>query len=264
MRRVRRRYRGALRLVLVLVLVVAPASGAGTQAPAREPLPATLAWVGLYTDSLVHWLENGNRLDELCPGERDTEPWLACRNRQMEPRVAVLPVRDGPARQARRLGELVIVATPGRGLSAHASGAAGATPFAPDLFDVDWGYGPWFHQTILARRGSTWFRVPIPTLGAGWIDTGEWSGGATGALPAEAPHVEVADSGRIVTTPRGDLVILGAANGVLRARPEQDADMWCDTDPPPLKRWTELRIPFAELFDANGHLLLQVKYTRGC
>ena len=48
---------------------------------------------------------------------------------------------------------------------------------------------------------------------------------------------------------------------MLRARTEQDADMWCDTDPPPLKRWTELRIPFYNHEDFER--LLEIVLGRG-
>ena len=69
----------------------------------------------------------------------------------------------------------------------------------------------------------------------------------------------------IVSSPFGDLVVLGIEQSLLRARPEQDADQWCQPgDPPPLRAWQELRIPVSELYTPTGHLRVHKKYTRGC
>jgi hypothetical protein len=73
------------------------------------------------------------------------------------------------------------------------------------------------------------------------------------------------EPGDIVTSPFGDLFVIGAESGVLRARAEQPADMWCRASSrPPLEPWKELRIPFRDLFTAAGHLRVHIKYTRGC
>jgi hypothetical protein len=172
----------------------------------------------------------------------------------MQPKVAVMTVRTLPRDSAARRGAIVVVATPGRGLTAHASSGGVATAFEPDLFDGDWGYGPYFHQTIVNRQGS-WYQVPIDALpGPAWLNAVEWSGAA-----------DVQDVDGIISTPQGDMVVLGIADRELRVRPEQPADMWCESgEPPPLKPWKEIRIPFRELFNPTGHLLITRKYTRGC
>jgi hypothetical protein len=90
-----------------------------------------------------------------------------------------------------------------------------------------------------------------------WIDAEGWVG--TGAA------IKTVQAGDIVTTPRGDVFVLGVGNRVLRSRPEQTADMWCGAgDPPALSAWQETRIPFEELLDQDGHFLVRYKYTRGC
>jgi hypothetical protein len=155
---------------------------------------------------------------------------------------------------------MVVVALPGKGLSVFAGAGSETTPFTPDLFDADWGYGPWFHQSILSRRGS-WLRIPVPSVGDGWIDANELGGRDDLA----SNQVVTVSKGDIVTTPKGDMFVLGVDIGVLRVRTEQVGDMWCQAgDPPPLAPWQEIRIPFDQLFDSRGHLLISYKYTRGC
>lgn len=243
---------------VLLAAWLTPAAGA-QQIPG---VPDEILWVGLFSGDLARSLENENRLKELCTAREGSEAWHDCRAASLEPRVLVIPVRSEPREDARRIGEIVILALPGRGLQAFASSGAGepATRFTPDLFDPDWGYGPpWFHQTVLARRGG-WFRVPVPSLGPGWIDSGWWSrGGGIGDV------TETVTPGDIVVTPLGDMVVLGVERRQLRLRPEQPADMWCQGgDPPPLVAWQEIRIPFAGLVDQHGRLRLRPKYTRGC
>ncbi len=70
---------------------------------------------------------------------------------------------------------------------------------------------------------------------------------------------------RVITTPRGDMVVLAVEQGALLVRPEHVADMWCwPGDPPPLESGTALRIPLEELFSETGHLLVGYKYMKGC
>jgi hypothetical protein len=133
----------------------APAAAQRPDVPVRE-----VAWVGLFNAELQEWLENENRLKQLCTGPENSDEWFACQSLKLEPKLTVIPISSEPQSGARRLGELVVVALPGKGLKAFASTGAAATQFTPDLFDGDWGYGPWFHQSILARRGR-WFRVSV-------------------------------------------------------------------------------------------------------
>jgi hypothetical protein len=232
-----------------------------TRAAGRQPdpLPTELSWIGLYNAELLDWLENGNRLDALCGKEGSVEERDACRAANMGPKIVVIPARAEPRADAPRLGEIVIVAMPGTGLKAFASAGPRTEPFTPDLYDSDWGYGPFFHETVLAHRGS-WFRVPLPLIGTAWIDATAWNG-----KTSAADLVRTLEKGDIVTTPRGDMTVLGVEDHVLRVRPEQKADLWCEGGTPPaLAPWTEARIPFRELFDGLGHLLIHYKYTRGC
>ena len=225
-----------------------------------DTLPRELAWVGLFNAELVDWLHNGGRLAQLCTSREHSDDWYRCRTAMLEPKAAVIAVRAEPRLDARRLGQMVVVALPDKGLRVFAGAGSETTRFTPDLFDADWGYGPWFHQSILARRGS-WLLIPVPSVGEGWIDASDLGGPGD---PASNAIVTVR-KGDIVTTPRGDMFVLGVENSVLRVRTEQVPDMWCQAgDPPPLAPWQEIRIPFEELFDSRRHLLISYKYTRGC
>ncbi len=215
------------------------------------PRPGELAWVGLFNDELVGWLYNEYRLDELCGDRVD-----GCRDSLLARRELSVDVYDAPG--GLRLGELVVGATPGQPLELSEVIEGRREPFLPDLFLEDWGYGPpWFHLTVSDRRDG-YFRVPLPRMGTGWIRADDLAGTGT--------HVEVVGAGETVyATPVGDMVVLDLEDGVLVARPEQDADMWCrPEDVPDLQPWEEVRIPFAELFDDRGRLLLRPKYMKGC
>lgn len=242
---------------LVLTMAMGHGVGPGGAGQPAEPPPTELAWIGLYNRELLDWLENENRLDTLCAATAGTAAASECRAEKMAPKAAVIPLHAEPHADAKRLGEILLVALPGTGLTAFASAGRRAERFTPDLYDRDWGYGPYFHQTVLARRG-TWLRVPVPGIGRAWIDAAAWS-----TAPDDLTRTPGTDD--IIATPRGDLVVLGVLDRVLRARAEQKADMWCQPgQPPALAASPEVRIPFAELFDAQGHLLIRYKYTRGC
>ena len=256
--------------VCALAVVSIPSHAAPPAAMQHpDPTQQELAWIGLFNDDLVGWLENENRLKDLCGAPEGSEEWSKCREEKLEPKALVIPVRSEPRPDARRLGEILIIARPGRGLSAFSSADHSkrsirsdrtAIRFTPDLFDSDWGYGPWFHQTILARRG-TWFRIPVPSIGPGWINAEDWNEPADFPANTALGLIKTVDAEDILTTPRGDMYVLGVENRVLRVRPEQDADMWCGGEQqPPLKSWQEVRIPFSELLDSKGHLLLKHKY----
>src|SRR5687768_1443504 len=95
---------------LCVVIVALDLSRAlGAVVPQRtEPLPLELAWIGLFNRELLNWLENENRLDELCVGPEGSPEVHACRAAHMEPKVAVIPVRAAPRVDGTRLGEIVL------------------------------------------------------------------------------------------------------------------------------------------------------------
>ena len=245
-----------LGIAAIIAIGVSCAANVMAERPTARAKPA---WLGLYTRALIGWLENENRINTLCAqtgagsSQRDE-----CRAEMLKPRQSEIKLHDEPRPGATPAGTIVVEATPGRGLRAFFRPATGApaTEFVPDLFDVDWGYGPYFHQTFLEQRGP-WFLLPAgPLPRPAWVNLSEFGD------DANLRRVEVGD---IVTGPLGDLFVLGVETGSLRVRPEQKADMLCEGgDPPPLKPFKETLIPANDLYSEDGHLLVKIKHTRGC
>ncbi len=211
-------------------------------------------WVGLYSHDMVAWLENENQLQKLCPGNASEAS--RCREATMAPKLLVINLYSGPDPKAGSRGSILVQATPGVGLRFFFVRMTGGAPveFEADFTVRDWGYGPFFHQTYLDRRGD-WFQLPEDPFPQGtWFNARDLGGD---------PDIRLVEG--IVESPQGHLLILGREEGIIRARLEQPADMWCDSDPaPPLTPWKELRIPTAEFYDAKGHLIVSPAYPKGC
>jgi hypothetical protein len=232
---------------------------AGSSLPAAQlpRAPADLAWIGLYSNPMIEWLDNENRLDELCPdipGSADER--VRCRIEKLQPKPYIVVLRAAANASAVSPGSLLLVAAPGAGLQFFYVPTRGGAPrkFSPDLNLDDWGYGPYYHQTFLDRRGD-WFLLPEDPFPAGtWLNARDLDD-ELHILPVEG----------IVSSPRGNLVVLGIDRDTLRARPEQPSDIWCQSSaPPPLQPWSELRIPRAELYSRTGHLLVSPAHMKGC
>ncbi len=226
---------------------------------ARDGESGGVGWIGLYTAELVEWLENENRLSSLCsPHAPDSAAWYGCRERNLQPKVYVVRLRTAPSRQAAPAGDLIVEALPGRGLRAFyvPSQAGSAVPLVPDILDSDWSYGPFFHHSVVERRGS-WVRLPEdPLPREAWLDLGDL--GKNAAVTWLRPD-------DIVESPRGDLVVLSVANGRVRGRPEQDRDSVCEVDTrPPVAPFKEIWIDRSDVYTPTGHIRLQLKYKRGC
>ncbi len=212
------------------------------------------AWVGLYDPSAVGWLENENRIDELC---RDADDPGACYEEHLRPAITVYPLHREADASSAWIGDLVVAAVPGRGLSAHfrAAGSGRTISFEPDVYLQDWGYGPYFHQTVLTQRGN-WFQLPPDP----W-DEPVWMYHGRGG---EASLIRVHTGDIIERSGEGSYVV-EAEPDVLVLRPEQAADMWCEGgDPPSIVMTDPRRVPRAELSDSVGRLLFTPRYLKGC
>jgi hypothetical protein len=219
--------------------------------------PVELGWIGLYSNQLIEWLENENRIDELCPDiPGNTGERVRCRGEKLRSKAYVVVLRGAPNPAAPSRGSLLLVATPGKGLQFFHVPARGGAPreFSPDLTLEDWGYGPYYHETFLERRGD-WFLLPEDPFPAGtWLNARDLG---------DDPHILQVEG--IVSSPRGNLVVLAVDREVVRARPEQPADIWCESSPPPpLQPWTEVRIPRGDLYSRTGHLLVAPAHMKGC
>lgn len=216
----------------------------------------TPAWVGLYEDNLVDWLENENRITALC--QSDSVPDLGdCYREVLAPEVRAWPVHVSPDAGSAELGQVLVVAVPGRGLSAYwlETGQAHATSFIPDVYDQDWGYGPHFDQTVLDRSGR-WFLLPAdPFPQPGWIFLGD---------NAEV-QVRTVDVGDIVTLDALGWVVLEITGYSLGMRREQEGDMWCEVgETPDIVPDSGQRFSRADLLDSRGHWRMRPRYLRGC
>ena len=231
-------------------------NGAGTQEDQADP--GAIGWIRLYTPDQAEWLENQNRLETLCTDTaRESAAWYDCRTQKLAPKTRAIRLRKAPSPRAGYAGDLVVVAAPALGL--HASyvspGGGVGRRVVPDLYDGDWGYGPYFHITVAERRGN-WVRLPEdPFPPSTWLDAND-----LGEMPFRRLGPE-----DIVTSPVGDLFVLSVSPGVVRARPEQERDMPCNEgEEGPVAPFTEIRLEGSTLFTRTGHLRLHVKYTRGC
>jgi hypothetical protein len=213
------------------------------------------AWVGLYDPGQLGWLENENRLRDLCT---DSSTFARCYSENLAPLVSLYSLHAEPDSSSRLIGDLIVVAVPGRGLSAHfrAAGSQQAVRFTPDLFLQDWGYGPYFHQTISGQSGN-WFRLPqVPWGEEVWLYRESES---------ELSSVLVVRAGEIVENDGSSWYVIAAETDALLVRAEQPADLWCEEgDPPALTPTEPTRLSREALLDADGHLAIRLKYLKGC
>src|SRR5262245_36488745 len=78
------------------------------------PLPERPAWIGFFSEELVEWVENPNRLEALCAPFKAVAPrFEECRSEKLEPKPLVVELRNGPSAAAAGVGQLILIATPG-------------------------------------------------------------------------------------------------------------------------------------------------------
>ena len=212
-------------------------------------------WVGLDNPARHGWLENENRIGELCADSANRE---ACRKEMLTPAVDVYTLHAEPNQSSPHLGDLLVQATPGRGLTVQfrAAGSATAVSFVPDVFLQDWGYGPYFHQTI-ARQEGDWFQLPRdPWQVPVWLRRGS---------EISRPSIIYVRPGDIVEIDGEGMYVVAVERDALLLRAEQPADLWCrEGDPPPLIPDAPVRYSRTDLIDVRGHLIVRPKYLKGC
>lgn len=185
-------------------------------------------------------------------------PELAWLLRQRNPptRQWALPLWEEPEDESLLVGTLIIDFSAEKGLTARFQPNGGrAVPFVPDLYDPDWGYGPWFHHTVLETKGG-WAKFPknpFPT--PVWVNLDAVFGDVA-PISVYPGEVYVFNGKNVVITEMvGDRILM---------RPEQPADMPCEGNEPPLKEVEPTVLHRSDLFDADGHLKLTVAHMRGC
>ena len=224
-------------------------------APVIQAQEGFQGWVGLHNPERNDWLENENRISELCADSVDPG---ACRDEMLAPAVDVYSLYAEPNESSPHLGDLLVQAAPGRGLTVQYRpvGSETAVSFVPDIYLQDWGYGPYFHQTIVQREGD-WFQLPSePWEVPVWLQRGSATARPSIIYVQPQDIVEVGGRGMYVVAVEDDALLL---------RAEQPADLWCrEGAPPPLISDEPVRYSRADLVDTRCHLILQPKYLKGC
>jgi len=203
-----------------------------------EDITAMIGWIGLWNSEMLDWAENKNT---------GSKVWT-------------FNIHQKPNAETKIVGSILVtvISQSAFEFAYRAERSSQAEPFAPDLYDQDWGYGPYMHQTFIARN-KMWFKLPRnPLLSEGWINGIAISkGGRVNVLPIEAKQIYKLDGKNIFV----DKVDLEA----IYYRSEQKADMWCfDNNPPPLKKVRFKKASMQSLLNRDGHLKLTIAYTRGC
>jgi hypothetical protein len=222
--------------------------------------PPALQWLGLFNWDMIAWLDNPNRLHELCPENLSATALAECSAKVHAPQTTTVRLFDAPNEDAEWLGSLIIIAIPGKGLF-HAFKGIGqeAHTFTPDLYEKEWNYGPYYHQTISAREHE-WIQLPPrPFPQPVWLKAQPLFSGKRGII------LEDVSLNTVYLWEGKSIVLTALEEKNWRWRPEQPSDMPCEADEdnnstaPP-----STSMSYSDLFDRDGHLKLQLKYTRGC
>ena len=162
-----------------------------------------------------------------------------------------------PNQSSARVGDLVVRFKLKKGFSLlfEPSSTDKAVSFTPDLLDRDWGYGPYFHLTALAEKDG-WVLFPRhPFPSKVWGNIGE---------AIKNYDRKFLEKGVIYKFGDRSIVVLKLNHDSIVFRDEQPRDMWCKDNRPPLKDYKEETVSHNDLYDTNQHLILKIKYTRGC
>lgn len=246
-------------IILLSLSLISPA-----QSPAMEETEETehsnigqLGWVGLWNSEMVRWAENANQIYKLCPKSMDEELYKKCREQNLSKKTWKIPAFKNPKNTSPKLGEILITVQPGSSfIAAFKDSKNNISDFEPDLFDTDWGYGPFFHQTILQKNGN-WIMLPIQSLPTPvWINPKE--------SIKHTDYITVTKNS-VYTLNSESIVITKISGDTIFYRSEQESDMWCDAgDPPKLKKSKVQKINIKQLYNSQKQLKLDIKYKRGC
>lgn len=216
-----------------------------------------IGWVGLWNKEMVEWVENENRIYKLCPKSMAQDTYKECRKTNLSEKTWLIEVFSSPDKKSEKVGEILITVKPGDSFVSSFKNLKGVIiQFEPDLYDQDWGYGPFFHQTILERKNN-WIKIPIKASGSPvWINPGDG---------IQYLDIITINEGTVYTMDSESIVITNIGDKSISYRIENESDMWCDIGSPPKPpESTSKTIKINELYDIHKHLKLDVKYKRGC
>jgi hypothetical protein len=213
--------------LLFIIFLLFPTFARAQDCPVRITTPYQA--VALYKNNLLNELETGNAA----------------------PQTDDIPVFDKPGGTI--IAHLQITYARETGLTGVLVHEGKIYPYTPAVYDSDWGYGPWFHATILDFESPDWKLIALPEITSGWVE-----------LPG-AESVAMTDFEQVYTYKGGNVLIIKSNENGLTFRDEQEADMWCEAgNPPPLKDFSIRLVPQAGFYDKGCNLLIAPTYTRGC
>lgn len=240
-------------IALFLTMLAAPAWACPLEI--RTPLHI----VPLYDADKVAGMEAVNRFADICPPAEKPEDVPArsrCIRDLMSPAVDYYDIYDAP--DGAVAGGLMLVygqnGIEGR-LVTFGPPHDNIHVYTPTVYDSDWGYGPWYHATLLDAR-ENWMRVALPVIGAGWIEKKD---GVRPLPMMESGHHVFAWQGRGVVVENVD-----TAAGTVLLRDETAADSVCGDGAPEGPPVQATQIPFAAFYDRHCELSIIPKYLRGC
>lgn len=232
-------------LLLVTFIIFMGIPFAPLRAECSLPIGTPFSAIPLFKTNFLGLLENENRLTEICPTQDQ-----ACVNNALLVHTDKIPVYDRPA--GKPIADLEVTYTPGKGITATLIQDTKSFSFTPPIHDTDWGYGPWFHATLLDQNG-VWKHIVLPPVGTGWLEL------------AETESIQLTESDAVYVLNGRNIVILKSSSSILTVRDEQPSDMWCgDGDAPPFQTFKEEIILIDKVYDNQCTLLLSPAYKRGC
>lgn len=227
------------------------------------PISTPLQIVQLVRHESMDVLSKAANTKEACPSEMQAQKgdkFKKCILESLTPAYDYYEIYDAPDKN--RLGVLIVSYSPlTYVIRADVINLEdnNRQSLEPEIYDSDWGYGPWFHTALLDREGD-WLKIPMPIFKTGWIKMPQ------ATILSYLPQAGEDDSLKIVVEiAERSSVILGQKEGRLVARDEWQNDMPCGNDltgpPPPFQ---ERLLKMSDLYDQSCRILIKPKYTRGC
>lgn len=209
-------------------------------------------------------LENENQIEILCPkASKDPQK---CRKEKLAPMTWNLNVYEKPDISSKRLGEIRVVGTPGKGMQAqYIPPEKPPIDFPSDSNGTDWGYSCYFEFTVSDVKGD-WIQLPKrPFPYPIWINIKkDWPTKNEGDLiPTSQPLNEES----VYSVKKlGNIVIKKFSGNEFTYRKENANDMSCGDEPKKIapEDLKESTKPISILFDDAGHLIAWPAYCRGC
>jgi hypothetical protein len=225
-------------------------------------------------------------MKELCSEATVKGSPKGCDTKRLTDKHWTLQLFESASAKSRKMGELSITASEaGLFVLRYKDPAGQETTFDPDEYDSDWSYGPYFNHTVVQKNGH-WLLLPqSPFPKAVWINLTLPAGKGLGLKGTDANGLinSALDSGSIYITSDSisalqsktkkpeilpslsSIYIEAIRAGKVIFRMETDADMACGEEVEASKAKPLLyEASLKDMFDANGHMVLRTKYTRGC